>query len=413
MSSKVQTIASHVRTTPGLLQAFLVAIWLASIAVFAATISGTDSHRSALVTVGREAAPSIVNAQRIRAGLADMDALVANELVGKPGENMKAVKGYEEKRKEVLLTLSVASENLSFGDTERKEIRTLVEGLGTYQSIIAQARSFHEHGDAAALASYRRATTLMHKDLLPAADRLDRINSEMIEKTYAAQSRTSTIGVTLIWVSGAFLVGVLVTVQLFLKRRMRRIINPALLGATALSVVFLGYASISLLHSSAKLKEAKSDIFPHVSEVWQTLATVSDAKGRQSSWLFDRAQSEGYAQAFAENAAKLKKSSRASGELAAYLEVDGKIREMENSGKHSAAVRLSIGNDPGEANFAFNKYSQALRTELDAKQAEFDKAVSSGLAELNMLGYLAPVLALLVAALAVLGLMPRINEYKI
>ena len=413
MSSKVQVFASHVRTTPGLLQAFLVAIWLASLAVFATIMIGTDSHRSALVTVGREAAPSIVNAQRSRAGLADMDALVANELVGKPGENMKAVKGYEEKRKEVLLALSMALENLSFGETERKEIRVLVEGLGTYQSIIAQARSFHEHGDAAALAAYRRATTLMHKELLPAADRLDRINSEMIEKTYAAQSRTSTIGVTLIWVAGGALVGLLVFTQLFLKRRMRRIINPALLGATVLSVVFLGYASISLLHSSAKLKEAKVDIFPHVSEVWQTLAIVSDAKGRQSSWLFDRALSESYAKAFDENVAQLKKSTRAGHELGAYLDVDGKIRQLENSGKHSAAVRLSIGNDPGEANYAFNKYTQALRSELDAKQADFDKAIASGLAELNLLGYLAPALALIVAALAALGLMPRINEYKI
>ncbi|HEY9829139.1 MAG TPA: hypothetical protein V6D26_01080, partial [Stenomitos sp.] len=88
-------------TTPQLLKGGLYLTWGASFLVLIATISGVQSARHAIKTVGKDSAPSIISAQRIKDSLADMDANAANEFLVQAGQNPEAVKSYEERRQKV------------------------------------------------------------------------------------------------------------------------------------------------------------------------------------------------------------------------------------------------------------------------------------------------------------------------
>jgi len=67
--------------TPTILWGSLGAICLGALLLFLAARSAVDGARQAVQTIGRDAAPSIIAAQAIRAGLADMDANAANALL--------------------------------------------------------------------------------------------------------------------------------------------------------------------------------------------------------------------------------------------------------------------------------------------------------------------------------------------
>ncbi len=82
------------------LWAGLYLIWALDAMLLFAAITGVQVHRDAMKTVGKDTAPSIIAAQKIKTSMADMDASVANELLGKPGEMEEQIKDYEKRRVE-------------------------------------------------------------------------------------------------------------------------------------------------------------------------------------------------------------------------------------------------------------------------------------------------------------------------
>jgi hypothetical protein len=69
-------------------------VWGVSLLLLIVSISGVNSQRQALKTVGKDAAPSILTAQELQDSFADMDASLANELLLKPGDNREVVATY-------------------------------------------------------------------------------------------------------------------------------------------------------------------------------------------------------------------------------------------------------------------------------------------------------------------------------
>src|SRR4051812_9500903 len=92
---------------------------------------------------------------------------------------------------------------------------------------------------AGALETFRTATTLMHEQLLPAADALDHIKRKYMDDDYAAVEHANRVSIGGVRIVGVALVAVLLFAQLFLKRRTRRILNPALLAATVSAVALM------------------------------------------------------------------------------------------------------------------------------------------------------------------------------
>jgi hypothetical protein len=229
--------------------------------------------------------------------------------------------------------------------------------------------------------------------------------------------------------------GLLLWLQLFLAKHMRRIFNPLLLAATVLTLIFVGYTNRAFRSEDHELKIAKQDAYDSIHALWQARAVAYSANGDESRALLDTAQAESYARSFAERTARIANPSQNTGYLAdelknitfagereaaeetlsrfqAYVAIDRQIRKLDQSGQHQAAIALCIGNARGQSNYAFARFDEALGRTLDINQQAFDGAVSRGFADVSGFEILAPVDALIIALLALFGLLPRIREYS-
>ena len=106
-----------------LLQSSRAAILAADVLLLLAVLVGARIHRAAMNTVGRDAAPSIIAAQRIKSSLADMDANAANELLGSPGAASSFSATYDERRIDASQALIDAAKNITYGESEEAPIQ--------------------------------------------------------------------------------------------------------------------------------------------------------------------------------------------------------------------------------------------------------------------------------------------------
>ncbi|HEY9606183.1 MAG TPA: hypothetical protein V6C85_31545 [Allocoleopsis sp.] len=442
-------------TTPQLLKGGMYLTWGASLLLLVATLFGVQAQRHAIKTVGKDSAPSIITAQRIKDGLAGMDANAVNELLVKSGQNPEAIKGYEERRQKLAERLVAAAENITYGDAERKPIQTLQLAVGDYMMQIQRAKDFNERGDAnGVLMSYREAARIMDKTLLPAADALDKANSEELEQTYLAERFASGRSLFIIILFGLLLIGVLVALQVFLSHRMRRLLNPMLLAATAIAIVFVGYTTRAFLLASHQLKVAKEDAFVSVHALRQSRALAYSANADESRYLLDAALASTHQQAFFTKAAEIAKvpsgqtfeavaTAAAQGQkvegftgflgeelnnitfpgereaavatlstFGTYLNIDQQIRQLQQSGKHAQAIALCTGYNPGQSNWAFNRFLDAHQKTFDINMAAFEDAIAQGFKDVDGFEVVTPIVTVAIAGLTLFGLLPRIKEYS-
>jgi len=435
--------------TPRTLQVAMLAIWVAAVVLVLTANAGFADARATVQTIGRDAAPSIVAAQSMKASMADMDANAANDMLGGPNGIPAAREAYEKDRLSVMAGLVAAAKNITYPE-EQPLIQTMENDMSLYAADVAQARVYNQLGDVAnATATLRTATDLMHKEIVPAADALDAVNLGHLESAYAARQRVGILSQSLVILAGLVVVGLLVAMQMFLARRTRRRLNLPLVAATLVTLVLVARMVSVLGAVAADLKWAKQDSFDSVHFLWQARAIAYDANGDESLYLlpgFDRQQ---YDQSFKQKAAELidrplndqlinaaaagnvQFGGRLAGELknitfvgereaatntvrawAQYVALDPRIRELEQSGKHDEAVALDVGNQPGQSNWAFDQFDQALGRVLQINEDQLALAVQSGFDVLKNAELVAAVGALLIAGLTWIGLRPRIGEYR-
>ena len=195
----------------------------------------------------------------------------------------------------------------------------------------------------------------------------------------------------------------------FIARRMRRTLNVGLVGASVLAVATLIFASNAISRGFDQLWLARKESFRDIDEVLSARALAFEAKAQQSAWLFDRPQAPTYAEAYTKVVARL--TGTYAGMLGDFTALDATIRQAEQEGDHKRAVALSIGNDPGEANHAFNRFETLSRAALDAMTAALASHVDAGLAAVKPLDRVALVATIVIGLLSLLGLRPRVREY--
>jgi hypothetical protein len=401
-------------------------------------------------TIGKDAAPSIIAAQQIKSDLAAMHGLSARNLLGDPG----ASNLYETRRQATNEALLDAAMNITYGEAEKQPIRKLLNGLGSYEQAVAQARVLHARGDQGFLARDREANRIMHETLLVAADDLDRANFEQLTHGYGEQRRIARWGVVRMLASAMLLLAALLGVQVFLFRRMHRVLNSGLVFATGLVVFGLGLTVVAVNKQSALLKRAKEDAFDSIHALMQARAVAEDARSDMLRGLLDRERSREYGQAYETNSARLAKlpggqtsadilaavqrrdmptgfeghlaselrnitfvgeEAAARAALESYLrlvDLDRSIQKLAEEGKQADALPRGLGTGANDAGGAFAQFEEALGKTLKINRDEFDRSVDQGFAALSGydLGY--PAAGIGVALLALLGLRPRLKEYN-
>ncbi len=435
--------------TPSRLRAFLYGAWALAALLFLVGEGSLREASQAMKTVGQDTAPSIIAAEEISSALADLDANAGNYLLGNKFHQAAATQAFEKQRTVVTGKLIDAAQNITYGDAERQPITAIFDGLGRYLERVAEMRYCKDTGaDARALVAYTAATDIMHREMLPAADRLDSANYAHLQEEYKSQQRSSEGAVILAGLVAAALVVVLIWGQIFLFRRTRRILSLPLAGATIVAVAFGGYLVTRIVFSRADQPVAKEDAFESIRPLWQARAIAYDANGDESRWLLDRAHGEPLDQAYRDKLKKLASIPRPEeamitaakvdakyqglfaaelrnvtfpGERAAalamirafavYDRIDGKIRGLEAANKHADAVELCIGVGPDQSNAAFDRFDTALKAVIEINRKQFNETVEGGQRDLRIAETVLPLASLIIAALALLGIRVRLREY--
>lgn len=464
LARQLREMRAGARSTPGRLRVYGGAIAVTALLFCLTVLGAVRAQRQGIQAIGKDAAPSIIEAERIKADLTDMHSQAANMLLARPHNNNAAATVYYRKRAELTKGLLTAAGNVTYGDRERIPLQTLLDGLAQYESLVAMAFLFHEQGNPLAITQFRMADDVLHSTLLPAASMLDAVNHYELNQEYQAQQASSWLWRTGVGLTGLLLVIVLLALQRFLYRRMRRVFNPALLAATLVTVAFLIYAISILTTGASTLRLAKQDAFESVHALWQARADAYDGNAEESLWLLEqgdakRTKEKAFAmyhqKAFDELAGRLARINgnaptpeqvkslgrtvppkedtgflfdelrnitfageqdqalAALARYAEYLAIDREIRNVEAKGDHARAVALCLGERPGESNWAFDQFDQALDATLKINQNEFDRAIQRGFAQLAGFEVSAPLAALAIIGLAFVGLRPRLREYAV
>ena len=430
------------------------ATWAASFLLLVISIIGINQQRNSIKTVGTDSAPSILTAQQLRDSFADLDANLANELLAKPGEDPAIIQKFEDNRKKIAERLVAAGKNITY-PAEEKIIQDLQLGSSGYFLKLQAARDAHTRkDDVAALNIYRSAVSLLERDILPQAENLDRVNSQELEKAYSQQGAISKATILSIVLLGIAQIGILIALQLFIARRMRRSFNVSLLGASGLAVVFLLYTVISLISSGNDLKVAKEDAFESIHTLRQARALSYMANADESRYLLDIANSNVHDRAFKTKinqiislppgtslAEVIKQIPQTDGDvkfvlsgfsglyakqlenvtfpgelvrtidtlnkLDSYLKIDAEIRELYRSGKVAEAIALCTG----KSNKVFELYRDANKELRAINEKVFYARIENGNNRLNYFEIIAPIALSSVAILTLFGVRPRLNEY--
>lgn len=434
--------------TPGRLWLFFGAVCLSVFVLWLVAAGSIARTRQAIQTVGKDAVPSIVAAQQIRANMADMDASTANVFIGS-GDNVLVKTQYDKDRADANDNLILAAQNITYGNAERGPILTLTNDLETYSGLVKAART---KGRPYGIKDLRAASALMHTEMIPAADALDKANFDHLNEAYTA-ARASAAGRQIgLYFFGALVLAVLLATQVYLARRTRRVLSLPLALATVVLVGFILWLSASLAYENEQLRAAKADCFDSIHALWKAKSVAYDANGDESLYLLGLPPSEeaGYDQSFHVKAAQLAGvpvtpalvASCASGTVptfpgdlgvelrnitfvgehdaavdtlrnwGSYMALDARIRTLETTGHHAEAVTLCTGTAPGQSDYAFGQFDDALGRTLGINQTQFNQTVARAFAGLRPLPFVSAAAALLIIVLTWLGIAPRLHEYR-
>lgn len=433
------------------------------------TLAGFAASGTWNTAAGRDA-PRTTNAADLELSLNDMDAQVANLLLsnGDAGKGrlqtpyQKAVGFYGDARDEIghdLRTLAVAAQ----GDrADEKTVESLTDSFAEYQELVGRALENDDHtgGRTDALADYRRATDLLQRQLLPEARKLVSSNNSVFNSEYTAASSTLSAQLVAVVVLGVLLLAVLGLLQWYLSRRFQRTLTPFVLGATACTLLAVVLGTQLLSATEENLRGARRDAFDSVVALSRARAIAYDANADESRYLLDPQRRDQYARSFLTKSQELygiqgatldtydsqlavtwreyradHQHPRFTGEFrreldnitfageraaaertvdtyAVYQHDDRKIRALLAAGKEREAVEFCMGWEPGTSNAHFEAWMGTLDKVTAINERHFDGFVAAGHSDVAELLPWALGALLAAAGLTVLGLRPRLAEFR-
>ncbi len=380
--------------------------------------------------IADQAAPQAATAADLYFALSDLDAQVARMVLAGDAEELSgsrldALGTYQERSRQadegLQRSLTTATEA-----ADRAVVLDLMHHLAVYRRWVWQTLTAQSQAPAQppgrlppdALGYYTQATNVLHLRLLPAADRLRAAGESRVDRAYADKQATEALAATLAVLLGGGLVVLLVVLQVWLARRFRRMLNPALAFATLLSLGLTAGVCLVLVTQGQRLSAARNDSLAPYLALSQVRALSYDAAADTSRYLLsgnlDLYQQDftGKSGRLVEAAARLDQDGQWLDRWLGYQRDHRRVVALAGSGRTGAAVDVVTGIRRGDAAFDFSYFDAAVGAAATARKADFDAALRDGKRLLTGWPVLpVPVLGL-VMLLAFLGVRKRLAEYR-
>lgn len=445
--------------TPTRLRLLLIVDFLALIAFCSIAVSTIKQHEHSARTVRYNAAPSVMAAQEIKASLDEMDATLANQLLDNAGSANRHSENFELARIAACKSLVAAAKNITYGN-EQVPIENITIALGEYGTQAQTALDSQASGNKpAALQAYLRSMDTLEKKLLPYTHELQEVNAKQLETIYSEEKSKSALSCGLVLAMGMILAACLVVTQFYFTSRFRRRINLPLFVATIAVLIGINELYSSLRENSQHMKVAKEDSYDSLVALMDARASAYHANAAQSRWLLDRDHADQYAKLFNDALASIANFSdgqsyattiadvekrmankekltlhgfngslatefgniRFDGEAEAALEalqalseyssVDKTMRKIAEAGDLTAATNLGLGYAPGQSNYFFARFDDAVNRAIKVNKKYFHSALNSAFEELNGLIVFTAVVTALITGCIYFGFRPRLAEY--
>ena len=404
--------------------------------------------------------------------LNDMDAQVANVLlVGGDttltGNRAQDLASYASDRATADTDLQQATVSEGDNPAAERELKQVLDRIGQYEALAADAllTSQQSHSAAgrapvAAIAYYQQATSLMQAGILPAVGSFTTVSTAKLDAAYHGGKTDSGAGTAAMIALGILLAAALIALQVHFAARFRRLVNPALAAATVLTIAFAAVTISRFSAESDQLTVAEQDAFGSIQALTLARAVSYDANADESRYLVDPGRADQYQQSFLAKSQQVANVGKVgilgydaalAADVAAYQRDSSDVRfggylgaEFRNitfpgerqaavatllafqryerddrtlralAAKNlAAAVGFDIGTAPSQSDGAFNSYDAALSSVIEINARAFTAAVASGEDGAGQWEVGLPALGgLLIVALTVAGVRPRLAEYR-
>jgi hypothetical protein len=423
-------------STPGRMLLWLALPVLGVLACGLLLAGSVGGLRGDFGVAGTRDEPRVAAAARLSYDLASMDGQAADVLLIGDGTGLsetqsKAYQQFESYQADANRQLELVGSDLDEVPNGQATYLAIENGLSQYTQYVSYALYIDSqtHGQqpglppSAALEAYDHASSLMNTDgtgALAQADRL--LTAERLAEQAPGDDGAATIlhlriacGLLI-----AFIVLTLVFAQAKLSQVFRRMVNPLLVLATVISVVF-GVLLFSALGSAKSSYDALDLNGPTpVAALWQTRDLAADMNASQSRWLLAAGQHSSAMdteqQRFSSDESKMttQPPENAAAEFNAYLADDTHLRSLIGAADPSSAaqMRAAVAYETTTSEPVYTVFDTDLAQAIGLDQQVFVVGTEHGAQNLVTWLWLPWLWTAAMIALVLLGFLPRLREYR-
>jgi len=213
---------------------------------------------------------------------------------------------------------------------------------------------------------------------------------------------------------------VLIGIQVWLARRTRRTLNPAILVGTALAVLAWLACVFAVNGSDQSVTETREGPYARTLAVSQALSLAGEARTAESFGLIQRGSGAAQEETFDERitAAQAQydrptvRGAASESDLTAWVGGHDLVRELDDSGDWDGAVALATSTEPGDPTALYATFVETATAEVEQSSAQARDGFRSAGTGVVVAGWALVAAGLACAVLSWRGINKRLEEYR-
>jgi hypothetical protein len=406
----------------------LYAAGCAGVALLVGLFGGVavSSRHAAAAAAWKTAEPLMVDAQAIDTSLSDADTTEAGSFLEGQVQPVALQTRYLDDITEASSTLATTAQTVGVDPAAAASLRRISVALPMYTGLIQTAAFNQRQANYPLAAAYMgEANNLMRSEILPAAATV-----YGAERARLAGEQQNSLDVWLVILTAVLfvvLIAALILLQRWMSGLFRRTFTPAMVGATIIMAVLGAWFAVAVVAQSLDVHTATSDGSGPVATFTQARIRALEMRADDELTLLSRDSVSSYQSDYTAAYADLHRllgpgSAGASAterarvaaatDLARYRVDHDRIRHTDTGGNLIGAVAEASAPGAADLPSVSLHLDQSLSGAIATSQRSFDGSMAGATTDIGGLLWAIALLPLLAAALVIIGVRPRMAEYR-